>query len=387
MIPLSVPYLKGNELKYVSQCIETEWVSTAGRFVTDFEKCIAEFAGSKHAIACVNGTAALHLSLQMEGVQTDDEVLVPTLTFIAPVNAVCYLGAHPVFMDCDDHLNLDPEKLQDFLVKECFSKDGSVINKKTERIIKAVIVVHVFGHPARLDLLKEICSQFQLSLIEDATESLGSYLITQDGTKIHTGTIGDFGCLSFNGNKLVTTGGGGMILTSNQAKALHAKHLTTQAKTDELYSIHDEVGYNYRLTNLQAAVGLAQMESIVSFLKIKRANFEKYKKALSSLSQISWITEPVNTQSNHWFYALQTQKTEGVGSRDDLMHFLLKKDIQCRALWRPNHLQKPYKHCQSYKIEKALHFSKTILNIPCSLGITEDEISTVSKGIKDYYGA
>lgn len=385
IIPLSVPFLRGNELKYVSECIETEWVSSAGSYVTRFENDIAEFLNIPDAVACINGTSALHISLILSGVETDDEVIVPTLTFIAPANAVSYMGAHPVFMDCDNSLNLDPEKLKVFLEKECrFTAEG-LVNNKTNRKIKSIIVVHVFGHPANIEPINELAQKYQLKVIEDATESIGSYYKNLKGQKKMAGTVSNFGCLSFNGNKLITTGGGGIIIAADQDQARRARHLTTQAKEDSLYSKHDEIGYNYRMTNVQAAIGVAQLEQLDRFLEIKRKNFEKYQEALGDLEEVSLIKEPKYSVSNYWHYTLTAEK-KGSCSRDGLLEAFQKNQIESRPVWFLGHRQKPFLNCQAYQIEKANWYWERVLNIPCSVGLTDEEIKKVTQVIRGFYG-
>lgn len=376
-IPLSAPCLRGNELKYLSECVETEWVSSAGPFVDRFEKDVARYVGSPHAVACVNGTAALHISLLLSGVGSGDEVLVPTLTFIAPVNAVRYVGAEPVFMDCDDHLNLDPEKLAEFLHEGCAMGATGLVNRKTGRPIRAIVVVHVFGHPANLDPILKLARQYHLRVIEDATESLGSFYKDVDGKKVHTGVQGDFGCFSFNGNKIITSGGGGMIVTSDKKKADMARHLTTQAKEDALYFRHDAVGFNYRLTNVQAAIGVAQMEVLDKFIQTKRKNFGRYQDALSGLDGLSMIVEPSYGTSNYWHYALIVDERRSPWSRDRLMDSLRRAQIESRPVWALCHKQKPYQASCSYRIEKAAKFEAQTLNIPCSIALTDEQIGRV----------
>ena len=254
LIPLSVPSIQGNAWKYVKDCLDTGWVSSAGKYVSAFEGAVARYSGAKHAVACVNGTAALHVALELCGVRPGDEVIVPTLTFIAPVNTVRYCGAQPVFMDCDGFMNMDVDKLETFCQEECRLSQGKLINKKTKRTVKAVLPVHVFGNPCRMDRILGTARRFGLKVVEDATESLGSRYAAGPLAGKHTGTAGDFGVFSFNGNKIITTGGGGMLVTGDKKAAQTTAYLTTQAKDDSVRSIHNATGYNYRLTNIQAAL-------------------------------------------------------------------------------------------------------------------------------------
>ena len=374
MIPLSAPSLKGNEWKYVKECLETEWVSSAGTYVDTFEKNVADYLEARYAVACVNGTSALHISLLLAEVQPQDEVIVPTVTFIAPVNAVKYIGAEPLFMDCDDHCTLDIEKTKEFLETQCVFRKGVTINKKTNRRIAAVIPVHIFGIPVNMDPLLELADRYNIKIIEDATESLGSLY---KGKK--TGTFGLLGCLSFNGNKIITTGGGGMVITDHEALAKRARYLTTQAKEDGMEYIHNEIGLNYRMVNVLAAIGVAQLEEIDNYVALKRKNFNLYKKALSD-TPLTLLDEPAYAHSNKWFYAVLCRDTK---EKNLMLEHLKRKGVQARPLWFLNHLQKPYAHCQAYAIEKAPHIYDTLVNIPCSVSLTENEIMEVVKAMKE----
>jgi len=374
MIPLSAPSLKGNEWKYVKECLETEWVSSAGTYVDTFEKNVADYLEARYAVACVNGTSALHISLLLAEVQPQDEVIVPTVTFIAPVNAVKYIGAEPLFMDCDDHCTLDIDKTKEFLETQCVFRKGVTINKKTNRRIAAVIPVHIFGIPVNMDPLLELADRYNIKIIEDATESLGSLY---KGKK--TGTFGLLGCLSFNGNKIITTGGGGMVITDHEALAKRARYLTTQAKEDGMEYIHNEIGLNYRMVNVLAAIGVAQLEEIDNYVALKRKNFNLYKKALSD-TPLTLLDEPAYAHSNKWFYAVLCRDTK---EKNLMLEHLKRKGVQARPLWFLNHLQKPYAHCQAYAIEKAPHIYDTLVNIPCSVSLTENEIMEVVKAMKE----
>jgi aminotransferase in exopolysaccharide biosynthesis len=374
MIPLSAPSLKGNEWKYVKKCLETEWVSSVGKYVETFEKNVADYLGARYAVACMNGTAALHISLLLAEVKPNDEVIVPTVTFIAPVNAVKYIGAEPLFMDCDDYCTLDIDKTKEFLATHCELKQGITINKKTNRRIAAVLPVHVFGIPVNMDPLLELADRYNIKIIEDATESLGSLY---KGKK--TGTFGLLGCLSFNGNKIITTGGGGMIITDHEALAKRARYLTTQAKEDGMEYIHNEIGLNYRMVNVLAAIGVAQLEEIDNYVALKRKNFAVYKKALSD-TRCTLLDEPAFAHSNKWFYAVFCRDTK---EKNRILKHLNRKGVQARPLWFLNHLQKPYAHCQTYAIEKAPHIYDTLVNIPCSVSLTENEIREVVKAMKE----
>lgn len=377
IIPLSEPNLKGNELKYLRKCIDTNWVSSAGSFVNDFESALLKKVKAKYAVACINGTAGLFIALKLSGVNTGDEVIVPTLTFIAPVNVVKYLGAEPVFMDCDDFLNLDPAKLNDFCSRECVLTKAGLKNKKSKKIIKAIIPVHVFGNSCDMELIMRIAKIYRLKVIEDATESMGSYYREGIYKNRFTGTIGEMGVYSFNGNKIITAGSGGMLVTNNKNLALKAKYLVNQAKDDSVRGIHHEIGYNFRLTNLQAALGLAQLEQLDKFIKVKRKNFKLYKEELVGIEGIRLLEAPKGTVANHWFYSLIIDKDKFALDKDELMNALAKRGIQTRPIWFLNHLQRPYCRNQAYKIEKAIWFWEKVLNLPCSSNLKKDQIERV----------
>lgn len=373
-IPLSVPNLKGNELKYVTHAVESEWVSTGGPYINDFEKQIADYVGVNEAVACQSGTSGLHLALMMCQVTNGDEVIVPTLTFIASVNPIKYIGAEPIFMDCDDNLTMDMDKLRSFCETECELRDNNLINKKTGRQIKAVIVVHVFGNMADMESLMAIAEQYHLKVIEDATEALGTYYTEGKYKGKHAGTIGDIGVYSFNGNKILTTGGGGIIVSGNNKEYIDkCRYLSTQAKNDTLYFVHDEVGYNYRMTNLQAALGIAQMEQLEKFITTKKDNYNYYKEL-----GIPLLCFREDIRPNYWFYSYMTNK------RDELMKELDNKEIQTRPIWKLNHTQKPYEQSQAYQIDKAYYYYDHVLNLPCSSNLTRAEVQIVAEAIKHF---
>ncbi len=382
-IPLSVPSIQGNEWKYVKECLDAEWVSSKGSYVSKFESDIARYAGTEYAVACSNGTSALHISLILSGVVEHDEVIIPTVTFVAPVNTVRYVGARPIFMDCDDYLNIDIDKLTEFCNRECDFTGKELINKKSKSRIKAIIPVHIFGNPVNIEPLMDLAYKYNLKVIEDATESLGSYYTGGRYNNKKTGTIGDFGCYSFNGNKIITTGGGGMIVTNNQEYAQKAKYLTTQAKDDSLRYIHNEIGYNYRMTNVQAAIGCAQLEQIDNYIEIKRNNFMAYRKAVSDIEGLDLIGEPDYGFSNFWHYSLLVDEKEYGCSRDELIQRLSDNNIQSRPLWRLSHLQQPYEDFGAYKINRALYYQKRVLSIPCSVGLKEEHIRKVISVLKN----
>lgn len=380
-IPLSVPNLKGNELKYVTHAVETEWVSTGGPYINEFEEKIAEYAKCKGAVSCQNGTAGLHTALIVCDVTKDEEVIVPTLTFIAAVNPVRYVGAEPIFMDCDDSLTMDVDKLRTFCEKECVFEDNKLINKTTKKHIKAILVVHVFGNMADMSSIMEIAHTFNLKVIEDATEAIGTYYISGKHKGNHAGTIGDIGIYSFNGNKIMTTGGGGMIVSNNEDLLSRAKHLTTQAKSDELYYTHDEIGFNYRMTNLQAALGLAQLEQLEAFIKTKKRNYEYYKKELNNVDGLKILDFKEEIRPNYWFYGLYIEDSFKL-NRDELISYLASNKIQTRPIWGLINEQKPYLDFQVYQINKAKDYLNHIINIPCSSNLSIEDVTMVINCLK-----
>ncbi|MFW5647643.1 MAG: LegC family aminotransferase [Candidatus Alkaliphilus sp. MAG34] len=382
-IPLSVPNLRGKELEYVARTIETEWVSTGGKYINKFEENISGYLGVENAVACQSGTAGLHLALKLAGAEHDDEVIVPTLTFIAAVNPIKYLGAEPVFMDCDNSLNMDLDKLEKFCKEECSLTGDGLTNNKTGKGIRALVIVHVFGNMADMERLMDIAERYNLKVVEDATEALGTYSTDGKYREKYAGTIGDFGVYSFNGNKIITTGGGGMLVAKDKNLLDKARYLSTQAKDDELYYIHNEIGFNYRMTNLQAALGVAQLEQLEDFIDIKTDNYKLYKEQISNIKGLDLLEFNKNTRPNYWFYSLIIDKDEYGLNRDELLVKLNNKNIQTRPVWGLIHKQKPYVHNQNYKIEKADGYINKILNIPCSSNLTIEEIKYIAKTLKE----
>lgn len=380
-IPLSVPNLKGKELEYVTHAVETEWVSTGGPYVNDFELKVAEYARCKGAVSCQNGTSGLHIALEVCGITKEDEVIVPTLTFIAAVNPVKYIGAEPIFMDCDDSLTMDVDKLKDFCETECSFTNGKLINHSTKKHIKAVIVVHVFGNMANMEGIIEVANRYNLKVIEDATEAIGTYYIKGKYNGKHAGTIGDIGVYSFNGNKIMTTGGGGMIVSNNEELLRKAKHLTTQAKSDELYYTHDEIGYNYRMTNLQAALGLAQLEQLEDFIKVKKDNYDFYKNEVQEIPGLRILDFKDTIRPNYWFYALYVEQGYAL-NRDQIIKYLASKKIQARPIWGLISDQKPYEGSQTYRIDKARQYLDKVVNIPCSSKLSKEDADYVIECLK-----
>ena len=374
-IPLSIPNFEGNERKYVDDAIDQGWVSTGGAYITKLEKEMAAFLHTTNVAACQSGTSALHLSLVEAGVKPGDVVLVPPLTFIAAVNPVKYQFATPVFIDCDDSFCMDPVKLKEFCEEESEFLRGGLIYKN--KAVKALIVVHVFGNMADMESIMETAEKYNIKVIEDATEALGTKYTTGKYEGKYAGTIGDFGCYSFNGNKIITTGGGGAI-TANKAEVVdHMRYLSTQAKNDPHYYIHNEVGYNYRMTNLQAALGVAQMEELPEFIRRKQDNFEVYKELLKGFELGKIIEFREGTSSNKWFYSLEINRDKIHKTMREIITALQEKQIETRAIWGLINEQIPYLEEDIYKIEKAPYYASRILNLPSSTQITREEIKYV----------
>lgn len=380
-IPLSIPNFEGNEKKYVDDALEQGWVSTGGAYITKLEKQMAEFLHTDNVCACQSGTSALHLSLVESGVLPGDVVIVPPLTFIAAVNPVKYQFATPVFIDCDDSFCMDPVKLQKFCEIECTQENGVLVYKGKQ--VKAVVVVHVFGNMADMESIMAIAERYGLKVIEDATEALGTYYTEGKYAGKYAGTIGDFGAYSFNGNKIITTGGGGAA-TSNRPEVVdHMRYLSTQAKDDVHYYIHNEVGYNYRMTNLQAALGVAQMEELPEFVHRKNANFERYKELLEGFQLGKLIGFREGTFSNKWFYSLEINRNKVKATMREIITVLEQRGVQTRAIWGLINEQMPYLGEDVYELEKAPYYAERILNFPSSTQITDDEIVYVVEQIKE----
>ena len=373
-IVLNEPHIAGNEWQYVKECLDTGWVSSAGKYVDLFEQKIAEYTGSKYAVSCVNGTSALQIALRLAGVCPGDEVIVPTLTFIAPVNTAAYNGSSPLFMDADEYYNIDVGKTIEFIQSETVFKDGATYNKNTKKRIAAIIPVHIWGNAALLDKLVPMCEERNIAVVEDASESFGTFYNAGKYKGQYTGTIGKVGCLSFNGNKIITTGGGGMILTDDEHLADKAQYLTTQAKDDAVHYIHNEIGYNFRLTNIQAALGVAQLEQMPRFMERKKEIFQQYQTALNNVTGLSLADVPDYAENNHWMNVLEIDSTVYGEDRVALMQRLGQHGIQTRPVWPLNHKQRPYRDCQNYKIEEATKLVDKSLCLPSSSNLTDVDI-------------
>lgn len=372
-VPLCVPEIHGNEWAYIKECLDTNFVSSVGPFVDRFERDLANYVGSKYSVATASGTAALHIALLTAAIGAGDEVLVSTLTFIAPVNAIRYVGAWPVFIDAEpNYWEMDPQKVRDFLKNNCRRVDGELRNLHTGRRIRAIMPVHILGHPVDMDPIISLAQEYDLIVIEDATESLGA---KYKGTM--TGRLSHIACFSFNGNKIITTGGGGMIVTENEAWARKAKYLTTQAKDDPLEFVHNEIGYNYRLTNIQAALGCAQLEQLDNYIAIKRRIAERYTDALVGIPGITPMRQADWAESIFWMYTiLVDESTYGMDSRA-LMRALAEQGIQARPLWQPAHLSPAHTGSFSVDCSTAELLNRHALSLPCSVGLTDGQLARV----------
>jgi perosamine synthetase len=359
-VPLHAPVFEGNEKKYVVDCIDSTFVSSVGAYVNKLEMMVSDYTKAKYAIATSNGTSALHMALILAGVGHDDEVLTQNVTFVATANAISYLGAHPIFLDSEkENLGLSVDSLIYFLEKYTEKKNDGLYNKVTKRKIKACVPMHVFGHPVDIINIKKICDNYGIFLIEDAAESLGSTYLNQ-----HTGLFGHIGTLSFNGNKIVTSGGGGMILTNDENLAKRAKHLTTTAKVPHRWEfVHDEIGYNYRLPNLNAALACAQMERLGEFVENKRQTANEYEHFFSKIG-IHFIKEPANSRSNYWLNAI---RLKDLNERNQFLQFTNVNGVMTRPIWQLMTELVHFKDGFRVETPNALHHSNTIVNIPSSV--------------------
>lgn len=362
---LHEPSFAGNEWLYLKECLDSTFVSSAGKFVDRLEVELAVYTGAKHAIAVVNGTAALHIALKLAGVGANDEVLVPALTFVATANAITYCSAIPHFVDSEERtLGVDAAKLREYLNASTAQHSGQCVNRNSGRVIRALVPMHTFGHPVDLDGMLAIAQDFNLVLVEDAAESLGSYYHNR-----HTGTFGLLGTLSFNGNKTITTGGGGAIMTNDAGLARHARHLTTTAKLPHAWDyVHDEIGYNYRMPNLNAAVGCAQLEQLPALLAAKRELFQRYRRAFAEVAGVSLMAEPQHCQSNYWLQTLLLD-TRHAPHRDAVLQATNAAGIQTRPAWMLINELIPFKDYPCMELSGAQSLSQRLINIPSSSGL------------------
>lgn len=360
-IPLHAPKFNGNEKKYLNECIDSTFVSSVGAFVDKFEKDFASYVDSSYAIATVNGTSALHIALLLANVKKDDEVITQALTFVATANAISYCQAKPIFVDVDmDTLALSPKALQDFLESECELVNHKCINKKTKKVIKACVPMHTFGHPCKIDEIVIICHAWNIEVVEDSAESLGSFYKDK-----HTGTFSKLGVFSFNGNKIITAGGGGVIVTNDKELARRAKHLTTTAKLPHAYEYtHDEIGYNYRMPNLNAALLCAQLENLNDYLHAKRDVAIKYEKLFSQMDDIEFMKEPKNAKSNYWLNAIIFTSSK---QRDTFLEFTNKNNVMTRPIWNLLNELPMYETSQTDSLSNSKYLQARIVNIPSSV--------------------
>lgn len=360
-IPLHAPCFVGNEKKYLIKCIDSTYVSSVGSFVDRFEFMVAQYTGAAKAVVCVNGTNALHLAMILAGVEREDEVLTQSLTFIATCNAISYIGAHPIFLDVDkDTMGLSPLAVEYWLQNNAEIRSGVCYNINTGRRIKACIPMHTFGHPVHIDKLVSICKSYQIDLIEDAAESLGSFYKGK-----HTGTFGKISALSFNGNKTITTGGGGMLLFQDEFLGIKAKHLSTQAKLPHRWAFeHDQIGYNYRMPNINAALGCAQMENLELFLKNKRKTAEAYQKHFAEDNNVDFFAEPIDCQSNYWLNAVLLKDLK---SRDNFLEYTNNHGVMTRPIWCPMHKLSMFRECQTDSLANTEWLEERVVNLPSSV--------------------
>lgn len=361
MVPLHVPTFRGNEKKYLNECIDSTFVSSVGKFVDRFEEMMVEYTGTQKAVVCVNGTNALHMAMLLVGVEREDEVITQALTFIATCNAISYIGAHPLFIDVDkDTMGLSPDAMEVWLKENAAIKGESCYNRRTGRRIKACVPMHTFGHPVHLEKLVEVCNRYHIELVEDAAESLGSFYKGK-----HTGTFGKIGAVSFNGNKTITTGGGGMLLFQDETLGNFAKHLTTQAKVPHRWEfVHDNIGYNYRMPNINAALGCAQMEEIDHILANKRETAEKYNQFFSDKENIQFFTEPEGSKSNYWLNAVLLNDKE---EQLKFLEYTNDHAVMTRPIWELMNRLPMFKDCETDGLQNTVWFADRVVNIPSSV--------------------
>jgi len=367
--PLHIPIFEGNEIDYVTDCIKSNFVSSVGEYVNKFEEAISKYTGAKYAILTVNGTSALHISLLLVGVKRDDEVLMPAMTFIATANAVSYIGAIPHFVDVDEKtLGIDSKKLDEYLSRICEMRNGECFNKNTNKRIKAIVPMHTFGHPVDMDELIKVAKKYNIEIVEDAAESLGSFY-----KGVHTGNFGKVSAISFNGNKIITTGGGGCILTNDEELAKKAKHITTTAKIPHPYEYeHDTIGYNYRMPALNAALGLAQIEKLPEFIEKKRKLAKIYQNFFKDIEEVEFFVEPEYAKSNYWLNAI-ILKENNKSLRDEILKETNENGIMTRPIWKLMHHLEMFKNCPKMDLSVSENLENRIINIPSSAYLGEKQ--------------
>ena len=369
-IGIHEPHFMGNEKKYLSDCISSNWVSNKGKYLKILENKIKKITKTKYVIPVLNGTIGLHISLILSDVNKESEVIVPTISFISPINATRYLGASPIFMDVDDHYNIDQDKCIDFIETKTYFKNNKTFNLKTKKEIKAIIIVHCFGNAANFEKLAKLCKKRNIKIIEDAAESLGSIYTKGKFKNKHTGTIGELGIISFNGNKITTAGNGGVVLTQKRSIYKKCKYIVNQSKDDPVRFIHNSIGYNYSLSNLSASLVVAQLENLKFFLKKKKKINKYYQKAVFKIPGLSILEGPRYSENNNWLNLL-------IGRKNWKKKLFQNNSIQLRPIWFPNHLQKPFKQFQKFKVNKAQNIYKNALCLPSSTSLSKKDIKTI----------
>ncbi|TAK18725.1 MAG: LegC family aminotransferase [Acidobacteria bacterium] len=378
-VPLSEPVIAGNEWAYVKECLDTGWVSSVGAFVDRFEKATADYAGAAHAVAVVNGTAAIHVGLLVAGVEPGDEVIVSDLTFAAPANAIRYASAFPVFMDArPDTWQMDAAKLERFLTSECDRTASGCINRRSGRRVKAIVPVHILGLACEIDRIVALAGDYGLAVIEDATEAVG---VRYQGK--HLGTFGDVGTFSFNGNKVITTGGGGMVVTNDAALAARVRYLTTQAKDDPIEYVHHAIGYNYRLTNVLAAIGVAQLEQLGGFIARKRDIAARYDAAIAGAAGLTPMPRQSGVVTNHWLYTTLLRPGTSLESRKAVVKQMNALGIGVRPLWHTIHDLPPFADCQAFEIEHSVALYHRAMSLPSGAGLSDDDVSRTIAALGD----
>ncbi|HON57409.1 MAG TPA: LegC family aminotransferase [bacterium] len=375
MIALHEPQFNGNEWKYIKDCLDSGWVSSVGKYVDLFEEKLSEYTGAKYVVACCNGTTALHTALLLAGVKEDDEVIVPSLSFIATANVILYCNAVPIFIDCETkHFNIDVEKLDLFLKNNCYFDGEKTINLDTGKIVRAILPVHILGYPTDIIKICDIAKQYKIKVIEDAAESIGTFLNNK-----HLGTFGDIGCLSFNGNKIITTGGGGAILTNDLEIANLAKYLTQQAKEPHPFEyIHNEIGYNYRLTNLQAALGVAQLEQLENFIEKKIEIEKRYLEFLDFTNKNIYFPKLENdVRWNRWIFSVLLKDIKTIEKRNNIIKKFLDEKIGVRPFWRPIHLQEKFRKFYADDLANTENIYLTGLHLPASVSLQKEDIKKI----------
>jgi len=384
MININEPNIFGNELKYIKKSLKNKWLASVGKNIQLFEKKIAKITKSKHAVSCNSGTAALQVAVKILSKQ-GDEIIVPSITFISTINSVAYNNCNPIFMDVDNYYNLDEDKTIKFLKRNTIQKNKYCFNKKTKKRISAIILVSVWGVPPKLDKIYFECKKRNIKIIEDATEALGSYYLKGKFKGKHAGTLGDIGCLSFNGNKIITTGGGGMIISNKRETIDKSKYYINQCKDDATNYIHNDIGFNFRLSSLQASLGLAQLEKLNVIIKKKKKIHNNYKERLSNLNKFNLYKFPNYSKNNYWINILLIKSK--IKNNINLKNLLLKKfkknGIEGRSIWLPNHLQKPYKNCENYKTNNAVKLFNSSICLPSSFSLSLKKQNLIIKIIKE----